>query len=237
MSAFKPNQKQKLNRLLAILPDEEYTRILPNLESVSLNFREVLYEAKAPIGYVYFPINTLVSLFTIMEDSTVAEVAIVGNEGLIGLPVFLGIDTTPLKAIVQIPGEAVRIKADVFKHSVNWGSSLHYWLQRYTQALMIQISLVGACNRNHSVEQRCCHWLLRAHDSVMSNQFPLTHEVLAQMLGVRRASVTEAAGRLQKAELLRYSRGQMTILNLKGLEETSCKCYLLVKAEFESLFG
>jgi CRP-like cAMP-binding protein len=223
------------NRLLAALPNKVKARLEPNLERVSLPFKEVLYESRELIEYLYFPINAVVSVLTIVEEYTLAEVGLVGNEGMVGLSVFLGIEATPFKAIVQVPGEAMRMRADVFKDSVNLDNPLHGLLLRYTHALMFQISQSAACNPHHSVEERCCRWLLMTRDRVQSDQFPLTHEFLSQMLGVRRASITVVAGRLQKAELIRYSRGQMTILDSLGLEAVSCQCYRLVKDEEDRL--
>lgn len=225
------------NRLLLALPSEEYERLLPHLENVSLTFKEVLYAPREPMQYVYFPNHGVVSLLTSLSDNTVAEVGLVGNEGMVGVPVFLGVDTTPFKAIVQLSGDAMRMKKDVFKASLNQDTVLHFLLQRYTQALMIQISQSAACNWHHSVEERCCRWLLMTHDRAKTDQFPLTQEFLSKMLAVRRASVTVVAGTLQKAGLIRYSRGQMTILDRLGLEETTCECYMLVKQEFDRLLG
>jgi CRP-like cAMP-binding protein len=219
------------NRLLAALPSEVKARLEPNLERVPLPFKEVLYESREVIEYLYFPINGVVSLLTIVEERTLAEVGLVGNEGMVGLSVFLGIEATSFKAIVQVPGEAMRMKADVFKDLVNSDSPLYSLLLRYTHALMFQISQSAACNPHHSVEERCCRWLLMTRARVQSDQFPITHEFLSQMLGVRRASITVVAGMLQKAGLIHYSRGQMTILDSPGLEAVSCQCYQLVKQE------
>ena len=224
------------NRLLAALPRDEYERLLPNLETVSLTYKQVLYEPREPINQVYFPNTGVISLLTILEEGIAGEVGLVGNEGMVGLSVFLGIDTTPIQSFVQVPGDAMRMNADVFK-SLNQSDSLHGLLHRYTHALMIQISQSVACNNYHSVEQRCCRWLLMTRDRVGSNQFPITQEFLSEMLGVRRASVTVVASILQKAELIRYSRGRMTILNGFGLEKASCKCYRLVKEEFDRSLG
>ncbi|MBV8884410.1 MAG: Crp/Fnr family transcriptional regulator [Chroococcidiopsidaceae cyanobacterium CP_BM_RX_35] len=225
------------NRLLAALPGDEYQRLFPNLETVSLDLKQALYEPREPIQYVYFPKRgVVVSLLAVMADRTMAEVGLVGNEGLVGLPVFLGVETTPFKAIVQLPGSAMRMKVDVFKHSINWGGQLQSRLQHYTYTLMSQISQSLACNsRRHSVEQRCCRWLLMSHDCVDSDSFPITQEFLSQMLGVRRASVTVVVGRLQKAGLLRHHRGQMTILDRPGLEAATCECYRLIKEELDRL--
>ena len=223
------------NRLLAALPSEVTACLEPNLERVSLPLKEVLYESRELIEYVYFPNHGVVSLLTILEDGVLAEVGLVGNEGIVGLPVFLGIEVTPFKAIVQVPGEAMRMKADVFKDLVNLDTPLHGLLMRYTHTLMFQISQSAACNPHHSVKERCCRWLLMTRDRMHSDQFPLTHEFLSQMLGVRRASITVVAGMLQKAELIRYSRGQMTIKDRLGLEAVSCQCYRLVKEEEDRL--
>jgi len=223
------------NRLLAALPSEVKARLEPNLERVSLPFKEVLYESREVIEYVYFPINGVVSLLTIVEERTLAEVGLVGNEGMVGLSVFLGIEATPFKAIVQVPGEAMRMKADVFKDLVNPDSPFYSLLLRYTHTLMLQISQSAGCNSHHSVEERCCRWLLMTSDRVQSDQFPITHEFLSKMLGVRRASITVVAGMLQKAGLIRYSRGQMTIKDRPGLEAVSCQCYRLVKEEEDRL--
>jgi len=235
MSLSDPPRMPMENRLLTALPSEVKARLLPNLERVSLPFKEVLYESRELIEYVYFPNHGVVSLLTIVEDGTLAEVGLVGNEGIVGLSVFLGVETTPFNAIVQVPGEAMRMKADVFKDSVNPDSPLHSLLLRYTHALMLQISQSAACNHHHSVEERCCRWLLMTRDRAQSDKFPLTHEFLSQMLGVRRASVTVVAGMLQKAGLIRYSRGQMTLLDRPGLEAVSCQCYRLVKEEEDRL--
>jgi CRP-like cAMP-binding protein len=223
------------NRLLAAIPSEVKAGLEPNLERVSLPFKEVLYESRQLIEYVYFPMNGVISLLTIVEECILAEVGLVGNEGMVGVSVFLGIEATPFKAIVQVPGEAMRMKADVFKDLVNPDSPLYSLLLPYTHALMFQTAQSAACNSHHSVEKRCCRWLLTVRDRVHSDRFPLTHEFLSQMLGVRRASITVVAGRLQKAGLIRYSRGQMTILDNQGLKALSCKCYRFVKEEEDRL--
>jgi len=235
MSLSDPPRKPMENRLLAALPSEVKARLEPNLERVSLPFKEVLYKSRAVIEYVYFPINGVVSMLTTLEDGTLAEVGLVGNEGMVGLSVFLGIKATPFTEIVQVPGEAMRMRADVFKDSVNPDSPFHTLLLRYTYVLMLQIAQSAGCNSHHSVEERCCRWLLMTSDRVQSDQFPITHEFLSQMLGVRRASITVVAGMLQKAELIRYSRGQMTIKDRPGLEAVSCQCYQLVKEEEDCL--
>lgn len=225
------------NRLLAALPAEEYKRLLPDLESVYLPHKQVIYEANEPIKYVYFPTDAVMSLINMMEDGAGVEVGTVGNEGMVGIFVFLAGDRSFNQAVAQIPGNAVRMRADVFNSNVTPDSPLYKLLQRYTQALFSQVFQSVTCNGLHSIEKRCCRWLLMTQDRVEGNQFPLTQEYLACMLGVRRASVSEVCNLLQKAGFISYSRGSITILNRQALENTSCKCYSLVKAEFNRLLG
>lgn len=233
-----PNSRNSVgNKLLAALPREEYQRLLPYLEPVSLSLRQVLYAPNEPIKYAYF-INTGVgSLLNVMEDGQSIEAASVGNEGMIGVPLLLGTTQIPNETIVQVPGDGWRINADVFKAEVYWSSPLHTLLLRYTQMLMNQISQTSACNRLHSVEKRCCRWLLITHDRVESDQFPLTQEFLSIMLGVRRASVSEVAATLQQAGLIDYHRGIIKIRDRQGLEAACCECYRSVKQEFDRLLG
>lgn len=223
------------NRLLAGLPREDYERLLPDLESVSLGFQEVLYKPDKPIPYVYFPTTGVVSLLTLMEDGLAIEIAAVGREGMIGLPVFLEATSMPGSACTQVPGTAVRIPAERFREAVQRSGSLQRVLHRYTQALLNQIARSAACNRLHPIGERCARWLLMTHDRAGSDQFPLTHEFLAQMLGVRRATVTVAAGMLQQAGLIRYRRGKITIADRLGLETASCECYEVIRKEFDRL--
>jgi CRP-like cAMP-binding protein len=225
------------NQLLSALPTEEYKCLLPNLEFVPLNFKQIIYTPDEPIKYVYFPNSGIISLVNITEDGRTVEAGMVGNEGMAGIPVFLGTDRMPSQAISQVVGDAVRMKADVFKREVTPGTSLYNLLLRYTQALLSQISQSVACNCLHPVEGRCSRWLLMCHDRVKSDQFILTQELISQMLGVRRASVSEVAATLQKAGLIRYSRGKITILDREGLESSACECYRVVKEEFERLLG
>lgn len=225
------------NQLLAILPTEEYERLAPSMEVVPLTFKQSLYAPNEPIQYVYFPKSGVVSLLTLMEDGTAVEVGTVGNEGMVGLPIFLGADKIPGEAMAQIPGEAWRMRISVFKDKVIPGSVLHDLLQRYTQALFNQISQIAACNRVHSVEERFCRWMLMTQDRVGSNEFPLSQEFLSHMLGVSRPSVSLSASILQKAGLIRYVRATMTILDREGLEASSCECYTIIKREFERLVG
>ena len=228
--------KNSENRLLAALPQDEYERLVANMESVFLKFKQSVYEPNEPIEYVYFVQNGVTSLLNVMEDGREVEVATVGNEGMVGLPVFLGADKIPGRAFSQIPGDALRMKADVFKDKVTPGTRLHDLLQRYTQALFNQIAQGAACNSLHSVEERMCRWLLMTQDRVGEDEFPLTQEFLSQMLGVRRPTVSTAASILQKAGLIRYSRGNITILDREGLEASSCECYRIIQTEFERLF-
>lgn len=224
------------NQLLAVLPQEEYERLNAYMETVCLKLKQNLYLPNEPIEYIYFVNSGVASLLNLMEDGTAVEVATIGNEGMVGLPVFLGADRIPGQAMVQIPGDALRMKADVFKDKVTPGSPLHDLLQRYTQTLFNQIAQSAACNRLHSVEERMCRWLLMTQDRVGQNAFVLTQEFLSQMLGVRRPTVSIAASILQKAGLIRYSRGNITILDREGLENASCECYKIIQADFERLF-
>ncbi len=224
-----------VNRLLAALTRKEYNRLIPLGERVPMDFKQILYVPGEPIEYVYFPNSGVVSLMIIMSDSVTAEVAMVGNEGMAGLPVFLGVNTAPIQAIVQVPGNCMRMKADIFKASVNSSDTLHGLLQRYAHALFIQASQSVACKSHHSIQQRCCRWLLMTHDRVGKNQFPITHQLLSKMMGVCRANVTDVANVLQKAGLIRYSRGQLTIQDRLGLESAACECYQKVETEFECL--
>jgi CRP-like cAMP-binding protein len=225
------------NRLLAALPGSAYERLLPALEPVSLSLRQTIYEAEQPIEYVYFVRVGVISMVSVMQDGTIIEVATVGNEGMVGLPVFLGADTIAMHAFVQIPGAAMRMKATALREEVRNGGALAALLQRYTQALLIQIAQGAACNRVHSIEERCARWLLMTHDRVGADEFPLTQKFLSQMLGARRASVNRAARVLQQAGFIRYRRGQITILDREGLESAACECYTVIKREYERLYA
>lgn len=237
MSVSPSSRNPVSNDLLAALPREEYERLLPHLERVSLPLRQVLYELNEPIEYAYFITTGVSSLLNIMEDGQSIEAATVGKEGIIGVPLLLGTTQIPLMVIMQIPGDGLRMKADVFKTEVYAGCPLHTLLLRYTQTLMNQISQTAACNRLHSVEERCCRWLLMTGDRVESDSFPLTQEFLSYMLGVRRASVSEVAATLQKAGLIDYHRGQITIRDRQGLEAACCECYQSNQQEYKRLLG
>ena len=224
-----PTQREHLdpteNRLLAALPRRERDRLVPHLEPVSLRFEEVLYEPDGPIRHVYFPTSGMISLLVVLDDGLAAQVGRVGNEGMVGLPVFLGVPTSHTRAFVEIPGEALRMKAQVFRQELRRAGALSGLLLRYTQALLRHSERLTACNTWHTVEQRLCRWLLVAHDRVRADQFEVIQEFLAEMLGVHRQSVTLAAGNLQRAGVIRYSRGRLTILDRRGLEAASCECY------------
>lgn len=235
MSQDVPNRVK--NRLLASLPREEYERLEPYLEPVSLEFKQQLYQPNVPIEFVYFPLDGVYSLLSQTSQRQLIEVATVGNEGMVGLLVFLGAREIPGVSMVQVPGNALRMRAKDLQNQVSRDTSLYDLLLRYTQALFNFISQSALCNRVHSIEQRCCRWLLLTRDRVGSDEFPLTHEFLSQMLGVRRASVTEVAARLQNAGFITYRYRKITILDRAGLEATSCECYELIKTEFERLIG
>jgi len=207
------------------------------LTPVVLGFEEVLYEPDEPIRYVYFPTSGMISLLLVLENGSVAEVSRVGNEGMVGLPVFLGVRTSRTRAFVQVSGEALRMKAQVFSQEARQGGPLSVLLLRYTQALLRHSERLTACNTCHPIVQRLCCWLLITHDRVQADQFEITQEFLSQMLGVHRQSVTLAASRLQGAGLIRYSRGKLRILDRPGLEAASCECYRAVTREFERLLA
>src|ERR1700694_427189 len=223
------------NHLLAALPTSDYERLASHLELVPMKLGEVLYESGVQLRYVYFPTTSILSLLYVMEDGASAEIAIVGNEGILGISLFMGGDTTPSRAIVQSAGYAFRLKAQLLKDEFErFGPTMHLLL-RYTQALITQMSQTAVCNRHHSVDQQLCRWLLLSLDRLASNELSMTQELIANMLGVRREGVTEAAGKLQVAGLIRYQRGKITVLDRPGLEARSCECYQVVKTEFDRL--
>ncbi|HLH24765.1 MAG TPA: Crp/Fnr family transcriptional regulator [Chloroflexota bacterium] len=225
------------NRLLAALPAEDFERLRPHLEVVRLLTRQTVYKSREPITHLYFPQMCMVSLVALADGSATVEVATVGNDGVVGLPIFLGADRIVGQAVCQIPGPALRIEAGIFREQMGVGSRLHALLQAYTLALLTLIAQTAACNRLHSMAQRCARWLLMTHDRVGVEEFPLTQEFLAQMLGVRRASVTGAAGVLQKAGWIQYRRGQITVVDRAGLETACCECYRIITDEFDRLFA
>jgi len=228
------------NHLLAALPEDEYTRLLPNLEGVPMSLGQVLYESGESMRYVYFPTDSIVSLLYVMEDGASAEIAVVGNEGLVGVSLFMGGETTPSRAIVQSTGHAYRLKAQLLKDEFNRfggrrAGALHNLLMRYTQALLTQMAQTAVCNRHHTLDQQFCRWLLLSFDRLPSNELVMTQELIANMLGVRREGVTEAAGNVQRAGLIEYHRGRITLLDRPGLEARTCECYAVVKKEFDRL--
>lgn len=224
------------NQLLAFLPQDEYERLVPHLEKVSLSLGRVIYEPGEMIEYVYFPNQAAVSLVSLLENGSTTEVGMVGKEGIVGYPVFLGGNSTTHRAIVQVAGTGMKIDAKVLKAEFSRGEMLQRLLLLYTQALLTQISQTAVCNRHHSVEERLVRWLLTAQDCVLSKELSLTQEFIANMLGTRRPGVTVAAGRLQQVGIISYSRGRITVLNREALEEAACECYGIVKNEFNRLF-
>ncbi len=227
----------KENHLLAALPAADYERLLPNLERVPVELGWALYESGSHQGYVYFPTTSIVSLLYVMHDGSSAEIAIVGNEGVVGISLFMGGETTPSRAVVQSAGYAFRLKGSILKSEFERGGPLQYLLLRYTQALITQMAQTAVCNRHHSVEQQLCRWLLLSLDRLPSNELAMTQELIANMLGVRREGVTEAAGKLQSAGLIQYSRGKIIVLDRPKLEARVCECYAVVKRETDRLLS
>ena len=223
------------NHLLNALPDSDFDRIASHLELIPMKLGDVLYESGAKLKHVYFPTTCIISLLYVMEDGASAEIAIVGNEGILGISLFMGGDTTPSRAMVQSGGYAYRLKAELLKDEFGrFGPTMHLLL-RYTQALITQMAQTAVCNRHHSVDQQLCRWLLLSLDRLQSNELSMTQELIANMLGVRREGVTEAAGKLQNAGLINYRRGTITVLDRPGLEAKVCECYQVVKTEFDRL--
>jgi CRP-like cAMP-binding protein len=225
------------NHLLAALPPEEYQRLRPSLEPVDFPLGKVVYQSGQKLDYIYFPNTSMVSLIYTLADGMTAQVGLTGNEGVVGVALFLGADSTPNQSVVQIGGSALRLSPPVALAEFKRGETFQALLLRYTQALITQISQTAICNRLHPVEQRFCRWLLLSHDRVKANELKMTQELIATMLGGRRESVTVAAGRLQDAGLIQYSRGNITILDRAGLEATVCECYGVVRAEYQRLLG
>ncbi len=225
------------NRLLAALPAKSYDRLAPDLKRVSLALGDTLYESGEKQDYLYFPTTCVVSLLYTMRDGMTAEMGVVGNDGVVGISLFMGGGTTPNQGIVHIAGEALRMPAKALLDEFSRGGAVQLLLLRYAQALITQISQTAVCNRLHSVEQRLCRWLLLMHDRVNSDELLMTQELIASILGSRREGVTTAAGRLQDARLIRYSRGHIMILDRPHLESQVCECYRVVKDEFDRLLG
>lgn len=232
----KPNEPVE-NGLLAALPREDYERLLPKMQQVSFSLGEVVYEFGGHLDYVFFPTSSIISLLYTMENGTSAEMGLTGNDGVVGIALFMGGGTMPNRAVVQSAGGALRMKAKLLQDEFARGGSFQRLLLRYTQALITQISQTAVCNRLHSVEQQLCRWLLLSHDRVKADELIMTQELIADMLGVRREGVTVAAGHLQDIGAISYVRGHITILDRRMLEETVCECYRVVKDEFDRLLG
>ena len=223
------------NQLLAALPDSEWQRWLPQLEAVTLPLGQVLYESGAVLSHVYFPTTAIISLLYVMENGASAEIAVVGNEGLVGISLFMGGETTPSRAVVQSAGHGFRLDAEAMLTEFHRAGPVLHLLLRYTQALITQMSQTAVCNRHHTLDQQLCRWLLLSLDRLSSNELLMTQELIANMLGVRREGVTEGALKLQNAGLIRYSRGHITVLDRPGLERRTCECYGVVKKEYDRL--
>jgi CRP-like cAMP-binding protein len=225
------------NHLLAALPAAEFQHFAPHLELVPMPLGEALYESGGQLHHVYFPTTSIVSLLYVMANGSSAEIAVVGNEGILGISLFMGGDTTPSRAVVQSAGYGYRLRSQVLKEAFDHGGPVMHLLLRYTQALITQMAQTAVCNRHHSVEQQLCRWLLLSLDRLSSNELAMTQELIANMLGVRREGVTAAAGHLQRAGLIRYSRGHITVLDRPRLEQEVCECYAVVKKEFDRLLS
>ncbi|MCM3870470.1 MAG: Crp/Fnr family transcriptional regulator [Pyrinomonadaceae bacterium] len=225
------------NRLLAALPHNEYKRLVPKLQPVTFPLGEVVYEFGGHLDYVYFPTTSIVSLLYTMENGSSAEMGLTGNDGVVGIALFMGGGTMPNRAVVQSAGGALRMKAKTLQDEFARGEKFQRLLLRYTQALITQISQTAVCNRLHSVEQQLCRWLLLSRDRIKSDELIMTQELIADMLGVRREGVTVAAGRLQDSGAISYVRGHINILDRQKLEDTVCECYMVVKDEFDRLLG
>ena len=223
------------NHLLDALPTSDYERLASHLELIPMRLGDVLYESGVKLRHVYFPTTSILSLLYVMKDGASAEIAIVGNEGILGISLFMGGETTPSRAVVQSAGYAFRLKAELLKTEFGrFGPTMHLLL-RYTQALITQMAQTAVCNRHHSVDQQLCRWLLLSLDRLQTNELSMTQELIANMLGVRRGGVTAAASALQEAGLIRYRRGRITVLDRLRLEARSCECYQVVKTEFDRL--
>jgi len=223
------------NRLLAALPMDEWQSWRPKLEHVQLSLGQILYESGCAQSHVYFPVNSIISLLYVMEDGASAEIAVVGNEGMVGVSLLLGGESTPSRAVVQSAGDAFRVNAGTIKDAFNEAGPLQHLLLRYTQALITQMAQTAVCNRHHSLDQQLCRWLLLSLDRLEGSELQMTQELIANMLGVRREGVTAAALKLQAAGLIRYARGRVHVLDRAGLEERTCECYRVVKREYDRL--
>jgi CRP-like cAMP-binding protein len=226
MAIFHPPQK---NHLLAALPEAEWLRWLPQLEPVEMPLGKVLYESGSTLNYVYFPTTAIVSLLYLLENGASAEIAVVGNEGVVGVSLFMGGESTTSRAVVQSAGHGFRLRARAMKDEFNRAGPVLHLLLRYTQSLITQMAQTAVCNRHHSLDQQLCRWLLLSLDRLEGTDLVMTQELIANMLGVRREGVTEAALHLQEAGLIRYARGHISVLDRPGLEKRTCECYTVVK--------
>src|SRR5450631_3936489 len=225
----------RTNHLLAALPEPEWTRWKPQLALVEMPLGQVLYESGGTLSHVYFPTTAIVSLLYVMENGASAEIAVVGNEGIVGISLFMGGESTPSRAVVQSAGHGFRLKAQLMKDEFERGGPVLHLLLRYTQALITQMSQTAVCNRHHTIDQQLCRWLLLSLDRLRVNELVMTQELISNMLGVRREGVTEAANKLQQAGLISYVRGCITVLDRPGLEKRTCECYAVVKREYDRL--
>jgi CRP-like cAMP-binding protein len=223
------------NKLLAALPDADFDRIRPSLKPVFMPLGQAVYESDAQLDNVVFPTTSIVSLLFVMADGASAEIAVVGNDGLVGVALFMGGETTPSRAVVQSEGWAYRMRGQVLKEEFTRGGAMQHLLLRYTQALITQMAQTAVCNRHHSIDQQLCRWLLLSLDRLTANELKMTQELIANMLGVRREGVTEAAGHLQSAGLIQYTRGVIKVIDRAGLEARCCECYAVVKRESDRL--
>lgn len=223
------------NRLLAVLPEIEFERLKPQLEAVDMPLGQVLYESGRTLSHVYFPTTSIVSLLYVMENGASAEIAVVGNEGVVGIALFMGGESTPSRAVVQSAGQGFRLRGQAIKEAFSRSGPVMHLLLRYTQALITQMAQTAVCNRHHSLDQQLCRWLLLSLDRLQGNELVMTQELIANMLGVRREGVTEGALKLQAAGLIRYARGHITVLDRVGLEARTCECYAVVRKEYGRL--
>jgi CRP-like cAMP-binding protein len=233
---IKPTGPER-NQILMALPPAERERLFPHMKHVEMPSGMVLYESGVELRHIYFPVDSIVSLLYVLNNGASAEIAVVGNEGAVGVSLFMGGETTPSRAVVQSAGSAYRLSRARLKGEFNRHGQLLHVLLRYTQSLITQMAQTAVCNRHHALDQQLCRWLLLSLDRLDSNELRVTQELIANMIGVRREGVTEAAGRLQKLGVIRYTRGKITVLDRKRLEELSCECYAVVKAETDRLLG
>ena len=236
MATHRPmTSKAQRNRILGALSAADWAKLEGSLQPVTLALGTVVYESGVQLGYVYFPTTAIVSLLYVMADGASAEIAVVGNDGVVGIALFMGGESTPSRAVVQSAGEAYRMRSEVVKQEFIRGGDLQHLLLRYTQALITQMAQTAVCNRHHSIDQQLCRWLLMSLDRLEGDDLSMTQELIANMLGVRREGVTEAAGKLQVAGLIRYSRGHIAVLDRAGIERRCCECYSVVKREADRL--